>query len=108
MSWVSAPVVVKVQAIWPLCPSTRNGAPGAVAPTITRPGVSILARYQMLGKSKLRWGSPASIGAPVTVHRPSSAQASDAVDGRVNGAGKVGRTASTAAAIAAERCGVPG
>ncbi len=66
-SWVSAPVVVKVQAMWLLRPITRNGTPGAVAPASTPAGVSIRARYQMLGKPKPRCGSPASSGAPVAV-----------------------------------------
>ena len=48
-SCVSAPVVVKVQAIRPLWPITRNGRPGAVAPARTPPGVSMRARYQMAG-----------------------------------------------------------
>ena len=34
-SCVSAPVVVNVHAIRPLCPITRNGTPGAVAPAST-------------------------------------------------------------------------
>ena len=48
-SCVSAPVVVKVQAMERLRPTTTNGTPGAVAPTSVLPGVSIRARYQMPG-----------------------------------------------------------
>ena len=82
-SCTSAPVVVKVQAMWPLWPSTRNGTPGAVAPASTPSGVSIRARYQMPGKPNARCGSPASSGAPVAVWRPSTAHSFDAELGSV-------------------------
>ena len=88
-SCVSAPVVVKVQAMWPLWPITRPGMPGAVAPASVWSGVSMRARYQMPGKPNARCGSPASSGAPVAVWRPSTAHSLDAVLGRVNGAGEV-------------------
>ena len=38
-SWVSAPVLVKPQAMVPLCPSTMAGMPGRVAPISSSPGV---------------------------------------------------------------------
>ena len=44
-SWVSAPVLVKPQAMVPLCPSTTAGMPGKVAPISSSPGVSRWARY---------------------------------------------------------------
>src|ERR1700677_4076783 len=89
-SSVSAPVVVKVQAISRLRPSTTNGTPGAVAPTRVVPGVSIRARYQMPGKLNARCGSPASNGDPVALCAASTAQALEAVPGWVYGAGKRG------------------
>ncbi len=97
-SSVSAPVVVKLQAMCPLWPSTRNGTPGAVAPTRTLPGHSSRARYHTLGKPKPRCGSPASSGAPVALCLPSIAQALLASCGRVKGAGKSGTTAASATA----------
>ena len=103
-SCVSAPVVVKVQAMWPLCPMTRNGRPGAVAPASTPPGVSIRAKYQIPGRLKPRCGSPASNGLPDTVLVPSTAHSLLAEPGKVNGSGKFG-TISTRRVPASARLG---
>ena len=51
-SWVSLWVVVKPQATWPLLPITRNGRPGAVAPTRTLSGVEMRAMYQVAGDAQ--------------------------------------------------------
>ena len=100
MSCTSASVVVKVHAMFRLCPSTRNGTPGAVAPASVSSGVSMRARYQMPGKPKARCGSPARIGAPVALCAPSTAHSFDADSGCVQGPGKRGRTAAKRVAAA--------
>src|SRR5690606_6993459 len=71
-------VVVRPQATLVLWPSTRNGTPGAVAPTRVRPGASMRARYQTPGASSDRCGSLARIGAPVSVRLPARAQTLEA------------------------------
>ena len=95
---MSAPVSVKVQAMWRLWPRTTKGTPGALAPASVVCGVSIWTRYQSEGESSPRWGSPASSGAPVALHFPETAHSFEAVSGSVKGAGKRGRTRSRAAA----------
>ena len=65
----------------PLWPTTRKGAPGAVAPTSWKSGVSIRTRYQTPGAFSERCGSLARIGLPLAVWPPLIAQALDALLG---------------------------
>ena len=89
---MSAPVVVKVQAIWPLCPMTRNGTPGPVAPASTLVRRFDADQVPQAGKAEAQMrvaGQQRRAGIASTV--PSTAQALEAEEGRVNGAGKAGR-----------------
>src|SRR4051812_42632773 len=57
-----------------LRPSATAGAPGKVAPMISKSPPFTCARYHVEGTRALRWGSLASIGLPLAVSVPSTTQ----------------------------------
>src|SRR6059036_3855173 len=57
-----------------LRPSATAGAPGSVAPMVSKSPPETCARYQVDGSRALRCGSFASIGLPLAVSVPSTTQ----------------------------------
>ena len=73
-SWTSGPVLVKLQAILSVLPSTTAGIPGRVAPMTLIPGASMRAKYHSAGADKPKCGSLARSGLPLVVRLPLRAQ----------------------------------
>src|SRR5712692_2212359 len=57
-----------------LRPSATAGAPGSVAPIVSKSPPETCARYQVDGSRALKCGSLASIGLPLAVSVPSTTQ----------------------------------
>src|SRR5437660_3106074 len=62
-----------------LRPSATAGAPGSVAPVISKSPPVTCARYHVDGSRALRCGSLASIGLPLAVSVPSTTQLFDPI-----------------------------
>src|SRR3569623_95817 len=73
-SCTSGPVFVNPHAMRSLCPSTTLGMPGSVPPMTFNPGADKCARYQIEGMLKLKCGSFARSGVPVSDKAPDTTQ----------------------------------
>ena len=71
--------MVAPHAMKRLRPSATAGAPGRVAPAISKSPPLMCARYHVDGSRAPRWGSLASIGLPLAVSVPSTTQLFDPI-----------------------------